>query len=339
MVMVYINIYYLLCATLNVFLKKFLQKYGVIAIILHVIPIVALQFVITLQMNYLVIVILALLASFAQILYSVPLNLLFSFTDKEVNVAKFQIATNIGKLIFTLIGGCVIGLGYKNSILILSIVGSILYIASAVPIFYGYSLIKTSYNDAIKIEHNVDKKEYGWFNFFHVCFSIFQSVLDILVPIYLFLNNLTFETVAIVVAIIELCKILANLLAKKLVKNGKIAVSVAISVSVFLIGTIFMLAIKIPVILFVCSSFIAVSFPLLFVPMFGCYCKKLKVDNYQFDGMSNRDVYIFIGKCLMYVTYFVLPNIYTLFVVGAIGGVMMAISSFKILRTEKQKNI
>ncbi len=145
LVMLYLNVYYVFCCGLNVLLKKFLQKYGVVAMILHTAPIIALQFLLTLSLNWWLILIVALLASLGQVLYSVPLNLLFAFTDKEVNVAKFQISTNVGKLIFILLSGYVLGSSYKNSVLILAIVGTVLYVGSVIPIMYGYNLIKFAY--------------------------------------------------------------------------------------------------------------------------------------------------------------------------------------------------
>ena len=86
--MIYLCVYYILCAFFNVVLKKFLQKYGIVAIVLHAIPLIALQFVLTMQIDIFVCLIVALLASLGQVLYSVPLNLLFTFTDKDVNNNK-----------------------------------------------------------------------------------------------------------------------------------------------------------------------------------------------------------------------------------------------------------
>lgn len=336
LVMLYLNVYYIMCGVLNIVLKRFLQKYGVIAIILHIIPLVALQFVLALEMTIGICIVLAVLASFAQVLYSVPLNLLFAFTDKEFNVAKFQIATNIGKFIFVILSGYVLGSSYKNSILLLSIIGTVLYVLSVVPIMYGYKLIKDAYITAVKSPTTKPNKTgYLWFNIFHMAFSLFQSVLDVLVPIYLYVNNLTFETVALVVALIEVLKIFANMFAKYLVKHNKALLSTLLSVSAFMIGSVLILIIKVPVVLYICTSLIAISFPLIFVPMFGTYCKKLKADGNQFDGMSLRDIYILNSKSIMYLPYFAFPNLLGQFIIGMVSGVTVGVSSFMILKKPK----
>ena len=336
LVMLYLTSYYALCCLLNVALKKFLQKYGIVAMILHTVPLIALQFLLTLSPNWWLCLIVALLASLAQVLYSVPLNLLFAFTDKRVNVAKFQISTNVGKLIFILLSGYVIGSEFKNSILILAIVGTVLYLSSIVPIFYGYKLLKNSYEKlAEKKQPEYDRTSYKYFNIFHMCFALFQSVLDVIVPLYLYTENLTFEAVAIVMALIEVCKIGANLLAKQLVKTKHALLSCMTSASCMIAGTVIMMTVKVPVVLYICSCVIAVSFPLLFVPMFRLFVKKVTRDKNQFDGMSYRDVYIMLGKDAMFLPYFVFPNLITSFVVGIAATVGVGVCCTKIIKHKK----
>lgn len=333
LVMLYLNCYYFLCGILNLILKKFLQKYGIIAIILHTIPIIALQFMLTANITWWWCILLALVASLAQVLYSVPLNLLFALSDKNVDVAKFQISTNIGKIIFILLSGYVLGSDYQNSILILSIIGSILYILSAIPILYGYNLLKTQYEKAKTSATSHPIQTDKMFNLFHSFFGIFQSIIDIVIPLYLYCNNLTFEAVTAVVALIEALKMLANILAKRLVKTGHAKLSVLFSIICFFAGSIVIMIVKVPVVLYICSSLIGISFPLLFVPMFGLYCKKI-YDDYLFDGMIYRDVCILGTRPLLYLPYFALPSFITLFCIGMASAGSMGYVSIKLLNKQ-----
>jgi len=335
LVMMYLCVYYFLCGVLNLVLKKFLQKYGIIAIVLHAIPLIALQFLFIMEMTWWLILTIALLASLGQVLYSVPLNLLFAFTDKEVNVAKFQIATNLGKIIFILLTGFVLGSSLTNSILLLSILGTALYLLSIIPVIYGYNLLKNAYE---KIQLNppaFEKKSYRFFNVYHIAFALFQSVLDVLIPIFLFVQNLTIDSIAIVMVLIEICKILANLLAKFLLKKEKPFLSIIISICCLTIGSILIMLIKDAIVLYICSCVIAISFPLLFVPMFSAFVKKITLDNNQFNGMSYRDVYIFFGKNIMYIPYFIFPDLIVSFCIGIISAITVGVTSGYILRKRK----
>ena len=338
LVMLYLTSYYLICGFLNIVLKKFLQKYGIIAMILHAFPIIAVQFLITTQITWWLCLIIAVLGAAGQTLYSVPLNILFAFTDKDVNVAKFQISTNVGKLVFIVLSGFVIGSGLKNSILFLAIAGTVLYLASIVPIVYGYNLLKDAYEKVAKHPPKIERKTYRMFNFYHIAFSLVQGVLDTVVPVYLYIENLAFESVAIVMALIEVCKIGSNLLAKFMVKHNKSVFSVWISSACLTVGSVLMMIVKDALVLYICSCIIAVSFPLMFVPMFSAFVKKVAAENNQFDGMSYRDVYIAMSRGIMFVPFFVIPSLIAQFLIGIGGTIAVSFSSTKILVASHNEN-
>lgn len=337
LVFLYLSLYYAFGGLFNFLFKKFLQKYGVIAIILHTIPIISMQFLFTLEITWYICVSIALLASLAQVLYSVPINLLFAFSDKKVNVGKFQISTNIGKIVFTILSGYVIGSTLQNSIWILAGVGSALYLLSVIPIWYGYDLLKSEYIKVSSRKEKAQKGEYTKFHIFHGCFGMFQSVLDIFIPLYLYINNLTFEAVAIVVALIEVCKIGANLFANFLVKKDKRFLSNLIGGCCFLMGCIVILIVKVPVILYICSCLIAISFPLTFVPAFSTFCKKVSKQNTCFNQMVYRDVVILGARPLGMVPYFVLQTIVGQFCIGMACSITMLFVSRKIYLENKNK--
>jgi len=87
--------------------------------------------------------------------------------------------------------------------------------------------------------------------------------------------------------------------------------------------------------LYICSCVIAISFPLLFVPMFSAFVKKITLDNNQFNGMSYRDVYIFFGKNIMYIPYFIFPDLIVSFCIGIISAITVGVTSGYILRKRK----
>ena len=312
-------------------LKRFLQKYGIISIILHCIPIITTQFLLTFYtINVLNSIMSGVLMGLSQTLYSIPLNLIFAFSDKETNVAKFEAATNVGKILFVLLSGFLISSTIKNSFLYLSILASLFYISCVIPILYSYNLLKNNYN-LIKKQKKLDisKKDYLYFNIFHIVFGSFQSTMDNVLPLYLYINNLSFESVSIIIVLIELCKILANYFAKYLICT-------ILSFSVFLISSILILIFKNAVVLYILSCLISVTFPLTFVPMFKLFCKKISADNYIFDGMTSRDIYIFIGKIPLYSCYFVIPSMYSCFAIGIVSSIIMFYNEYKI--TSKPTN-
>lgn len=283
-------------------LKKVIQKYGIITIILHFLPIIIAEALLSLlNINIWLVLGAAVLMALSQTLYSIPLNLIFNFGDEKTNIAKFQVSSNIGTLIFTLISGFVISSAIKNSFLIMSVCSCIFYIVSVIPIGYSYRELKEKYElfkskQTIKISSPTDKK----FRIFHICFGLFQTTLDNLIPIFLYVNNLSFEAVTTLIALVELLKIGVNYFAKYLVKIEKQNVSCAISCIIFIVSLICIIFIKNSIALYVLSCVCSVTFPLTFVPMFKAFCIHLRNTENYFDGMTLRDVDIFLGRPIYY---------------------------------------
>ena len=334
----YLAIYSTFVILGNLCFKKFIQKFGIVAIMLHFVPIIATEAILSFcKLNILTLLICALLMGIAQSLYSVPINLIFTFGDKDTNVAKFQIASNVGKLSFVLVSGFVLSSTITNSFLIMCIVSSVFYIACVIPILFAYNLLKQNHENMIQNATKVQPdKTYKKFVLFHVGFGTFQACLDNCLPLYLFINNLSFQSVTIIIAIIELCKILANYVAKLLVKHGKEKVSFIISCSVFLICIVCLLTFKIPVVLYVFSCLCSLSFPLTFVPMFKKYCTYLTDLSNVFDGMVYRDVYIFSCRPLLYCSYFCGLGLYACFGVGIISMIAMFVSELKLIDSKNE---
>ena len=328
----YLTIYSLFVFVLMVILKKFIQKYGVIAIILHFIPIVATEAILSFcEINYLFVTISALLMALTQTLYSIPLNLIFSFGDKKVNVAKFQISTNVGKLIFTLISGYVLSSTIKNSFLILSIASTIMYIICIIPIISSYGVLIEKYNASNKSSGTQLSKN-KLFTIFHISFGCFQTTIDNVVPIFLYVNQLSFKAITTLIALIELLKIFANYLAKYLVKIDKRNVSCYISASMYFLSLVGIIFIKNNIVLYILSCVCSICFPLTFVPMFKLFCEKIREENCTIYQMTKRDLDIFSLRPVYYGAYFLGIGFYSYFVFGMISVITMAVCETKLLR-------
>ena len=69
--------------------------------------------------------------------------------------------------------------------------------------------------------------------------------------------------------------------------------------------------------------------------MFGSFVKKVAGDQYQFDGMSYRDVYIFLGKDIAFLPYFIFPSLVGQFAVGMLSALGVGVCCKNILRNKK----
>ncbi len=336
--MAYLIIFSLFVLFFMFVLKKIIQKYGVLSMIIHFIPIIITEYILSFaSINIWVIVLCAGLMGLSQALYSIPLNLVFTFGDKKTNVGLFMIATNIGKIVFTLISGYILSSEIKNSFLILSIASTIFYIASIFPIIFAYKTLKDNYD-----KNKVDGSSSGikinkWFILFHIAFGLFQPIMDNVVPLYLYMNNLSFQSVTIYIVLVEFLKVIANFISQILVKKNKHIILVVTSFVFFFSSILAIIFIKNSVALYILSCVASVSFPLTFVPMFGLYCNYLKKNNNVFEGITRRDFDIFSFRAPMYSLSYIGFGLLPCLIVGVCIVPIMLLSEIKLLKNKEIK--
>ncbi len=339
-----LSLFYLIAYSLFVIffifiLKRFIQKFGVLAIMLHFIPIIITEGILSFfPINITTIILSSLFMGLAQALYSVPLNLVFAFNDKKTNVGKFQIATNIGKLFFILLSGYILSSSSSSSFLILSIFSSIIYILSSLPLLFSYKSLINNYNNVSILSPNVSKiKIDPLYILFHISFGLFQVVMDNLVPLFLYINNLSFQTVTILIALIELIKIFVNYLSQLLVSRKKALLCVILGSIIFFISVIGMIFIKNNIALYILSTISSISFPLTFVPMFRLYCNYLRKKEIIFNGITRRDIEIFSFRPSLYALGYIGFGLYPCLILGIIVLPIMLYSEIKLLKFDKEK--
>lgn len=332
--MIYLVVYSCSVILTQWIFSKLIEKYGVICIMVHFVPIIVTMGIFSFgEVNLTTVLITAVLMSLSQSLYSVPLNIAFAFGDKKTNVGKFQIASNIGKLVFTLISGLILSSEIKDSFLILSISSSIVYLVSVIPLFFIYKLLAENYARCEK-KPNQNIKVDKWFIIFHIAFGIFQPIMDNLVPLYLYVNSLSFKAVTYMIVSVELIKIVMNYLSQFGVKRGNSIVLVSVGAAMFMTSITMMLILKSPVLLYVFSCLASVSFPLTFVPMFRLYSKEVRDTDNVFSGMLNRDYQIFSGRPIMYALSFLGAGLLPSMLMGVAAVPIMLISELKLLKKD-----
>ena len=334
--MAYLIIFSLFVLFFMFVLKKIIQKYGVLSMIIHFIPIIITEYILSFaSINIWVIVLCAGLMGLSQALYSIPLNLVFTFGDKKTNVGLFMIATNIGKIVFTLISGYILSSEIKNSFLILSIASTVFYIASIFPIIFAYKTLKDNYDKNKVDESSSGIKINKWFILFHISFGLFQPIMDNVVPLYLYMNNLSFQSVTVYIVLVEFLKVIANFISQILVKKNKHIILVVTSFVFFFSSILAIIFIKNSVALYILSCVASVSFPLTFVPMFGLYCNYLKKNNNVFEGITRRDFDIFSFRAPMYSLSYIGFGLLPCLIVGVCIVPIMLLSEIKLLKNKE----
>ncbi|MCR5647664.1 MAG: hypothetical protein K6F81_05215, partial [Acholeplasmatales bacterium] len=300
--------------------------------IIHFIPIIITEYVLSFAtINIGVIILSAGLMGLSQALYSIPLNLVFTFGDKKNNVGLFMIATNIGKIVFTLVSGFLLSSEIKNSFLILSIASSIFYVVSIFPILFAYKELKDNY-DNTKSNNSEHVKLNPWFIVFHIAFGLFQPIMDNIVPLYLYINDLSFQSVTVFIVLVEFLKVLANMISQIAVRHNKSIYLICISFVLFFFSIIAIIFVKNNIALYILSTTASVSFPFTFVPMFGLYCNYLRKNNNVIQGITRRDFDIFSLRAPMYSLGFIGFGLLPCLILGVVIVPIMLLSEIKLIR-------
>lgn len=321
----------------NILFQKFLRKYPTLSICIHIIPIIAIQFIIFfVTINIYYIIFLAILMALFNVFYSIPINLLFVFSDKKLNVSKMESGTNVGRILFILISGFIINNGTFIYLLLLLVFSSIIYILSTLPLIWGDQKIK-EYNKTFKNEQEnknliLDKKDKYLFNIIHTAFGCFQILIDEVLPVYLYVAGLNFVNIAVFQVLIEAGKLLSNVLASWLNKIKKSNITLIISCVVYIFSIVTILLVHNVIFIYILSALIGVTYPLIFIPIFKRYCEEIKDKPYLMDQIAIRDNYVFGGRPFLISSYFIGFSFIAPFSLAVLSSVTLAVLGWKLLK-------
>lgn len=320
--------YSLLTAILNYCLYKPMKNHPMTMIFLHIIPLCILQFIVSLYdvINVPIVILYAILLSLGQTLYSVPSNNYFMFENKKTNAGKMSIGSNIGKFLMIIIGGFIFSTTNLSYIITICFIATILYIFSVYPLIY----IKPNYDSTLKEltlreDTNIlSKNDKILFRLYHISFGVFQAVIDTILPVFLYTNNLEFEKIAYIMAFVELVKIGMNIFAQKikLQKLSKVSISLAILFYIASIPALFL--VKNNLFLYILSLIINATFPLIFIPNLNKFCSKIKLSNDPQYYMTIRDVEIFSFRPILFI-FMLWGNMIGCYILGIISAIIILI--------------
>jgi MFS family permease len=256
-------------------------------------------------------------------LYFIPLNIYFAKKDRTNNVAKFEVGSVIGKIAFVILNGYMLGSRLNNSLLIMCTFSTILFLISVIPLIIHFKEINKELKESklknlFEVNKNLKKP-----NMFHLFFGLFSQALYAILPLYLFYSQLSVENVAYVVAITEVLKIATFYFANYLNAKNLNLINYLIGCFVILASSILIIVSNSAILLFIIGIILGITFPFVFVPAFGNYCKNINESNTISEGLILRDFYILLPRGIIFSIFFMIPSFPIMFYIGAISAVAM----------------
>ena len=328
--MLFAMLQYIMGGLLTILLRKFLVNKQAFSMIISILPLLIIQFVLAFcQFDIYIILLLAFLSGISNPLYYIPLNVHFALQDKKHNVAKFQMGAILGKIAFVILSGYILGSTLTNSVVIVSLIAFAVFLISLIPLLINYKSFKKEFlqlpNQPLSLAHNQLKQQ----NLFHAFLGIFTQALNDILPLYLFYFNLSIEAVSYVVALGEVLKIGTNYLARYLNSKHLNIINYAIGCTIIFVSSIIIMFTTSEVLLFIVGILLGITFPFIFIPSFGNYCKIVTEKNIVADGMILRDFYVLFPRGILFLVYFIIPIFPVLFSLGALSAVGMFVTKIE----------
>lgn len=308
-------------------LRKFLAKHQLLSMLISIVPFIIIQFIISFFiLNLLTVIMLAILAGITIPLYYVPLNIHFTLQDDKHNVAKFETGAILGNIAFILLNGYILGANFRNSLLLISIFSFILFLLSGIPLLANYKklnkeVLQDKTGDILKANKILKNQ-----NLFHMFLGLFLHATTTVLPLYLVYKNLSIESVAYVVALTEVFKIITNYIANYFKAQNLDVLNYIIGCTSLIIISIILVFSKSQELLFIISILLGITFPFIFVPSFGNYCKVIKRENIVADGLILREFYLLNIRGIIFPIFFIVPSFTIIFLISALSGVGMFIT-------------
>ena len=311
-------------------LRKFIKKYPIISIILHIFPMVLGQFLLIGDFSLAKIIIFAFLDGFATCLYYGGINLIFGYMQKSPSTAKFETGYKVGKIIFCILSAFVLG-NIQNSLIFIIMLSSVLYICCAIPLIVRYKQYHINI-DQTKNKLSTTLSNSKWFYYYELSINVVCSFISTILPLYLYASGLTFSATGILIALSDLLSILASLTSvlfakKNLHKLFLIICSLLMTIAIFAI-----LFIKQNVIIYILTLLISFAYQGQFVIMFGYLVNDQKQKHQWQDALFYRDITAQCSRLFISSNYLIFAYFPIAFIFSAISAVGTAPLSLKCIK-------
>ena len=324
---------YFLTALFFYCFKKVVRKNPIIFIIIHIFPIIAIEFLLLMNLNYFNLAFIAFLSALASVFYYGSMNLLFGIMDKKTDTAKFETGQHLGKIIFTLLSAYILG-NLNNSLIFVVIFSLLIYLISIIPICVNYKEIKQELKILPEQKFKEVIKDNKYCSFYHLFAGVFAVFSEVILPLYLYVLGLSFSVVGILVALQYLLSIFGNYFAQYMKNKGFSKIIIIICSFFIFISLISIVFIRDSLVIYIFTIINTVSFQMLNTICFSMFVKEQMQKGFYHESIFLRDIFLNSARLIICLSYFVIPYFSVMFVIGIGSSVGIGASSIKCLPKE-----
>ena len=296
-------------------LAKLIKDQPVTAICVHIVCAIASYLIIALaKISVPVLLIVSLLTGVGDGLYYSAITAIISSNQSKKGFSSFKVWQFLGTFLMVIFNGYILNLGGKFSVLITCGASLILYIISIIPFFTVINHInlaenKTTYwKDFLKKTHK--------HNIFTSLFGLQDLIVVQIIPLYLAINNLSVDKIAIILAVINLAKIGLTIISNKMYNKNLNIWAISIGAVLFGIASLVMVLSANKILLYAMSVLGGLVFPFFYIPTLNEFQKDIK--GYYAEGMIVREVSVHIFRPFILLPFLFITNLSWLIWLGAV---------------------
>lgn len=312
--------------------KTLIKKHPIISICIHIACAVAVYLIVALvEMSTLILLLVAIISGIGGGLYYSAITAIISSNKSEKGFSSFKVWQYIGAFLIVLFNGYVLNLGGKFSVLITGTVSLLLYIISIIPFFIVIKYIN------LETEQKVNWREFlaktHKHNIFSALFGLQDLIFAYIIPLYLAINHLSIAKIAVIVAIINIAKMLLTMLANQMHQKKHDMLAVAIGV-VFVIVSSGVIALSTHnVLLYIMSVVGNLAFPFFYIPSLNEFQKD--IDGHYAEGMIVREVNVHMLRPIVLFPFLFINNLAWLIGFGVVVAISILFAGKLIFKNKK----
>lgn len=266
----------------------------------------------------------AVCAGIGQSLYHSSIFSIISTNKSKSGFSYYQSFSFIGSLFMILFNGYILNINQSFSLLLTSLTSLGLYIISIIPFLLIKNKLKPKNLEIVTIKKIV--KDIKPFNVFHIAFGLQDLIVSSIIPLFLAINNLSMQVIVIVVAIINVVKIITTIFANFMYKKGKAFWSVLIGSLIFAIACILLPNITNKIFVYILSVLISISFPLFFISDCNIYAEKTKAFSHK--AMVLREFCVHAFRPLLLLPFLFITDLSIMIYFGIVLAVLLITSCY-----------
>lgn len=330
------TITYMICLSLfsiltPILFSKLIKLQPVTAICVHIVCAIVSYLIIALaKISVPVLIIVALCTGIGDGLYYSAITAIISSNQSKKGFSSFKVWQFLGTFLMVIFNGYILNLGGKFSVLITCGTSLILYIISIIPFFTVINHInlaehrKTYWKEFLMRTHK--------HNIFSALFGLQDLIVVQIIPLYLAINNLSVDKIAIILAVINLAKIGLTIISNKMYNKNLNIWAIAIGTILFGISSFVMVISANKILLYAMSILGGLVFPFFYIPTLNEFQRD--ITGYYAEGMIAREVCVHALRPIVLLPFLFITNLSWLIGFGVVIAVGMYFSGRLIFKNK-----